>query len=94
MGVRTLREGATTTVAYGGELDVLTSPALEQALEEAIDGDGEAIVLDLRDLRFLDSSGVRSILRGRTRARAAGKSFELLRPGGYAKRALDVSGVG
>lgn len=93
MGVVTQREGATATVAFSGELDVLTCPDLERELSAAIDGDCETVVLDLRELAFIDSSGMRTILHSRTQARRAGKRFELVRPSGAARRALDVSGM-
>ena len=49
-------------LALGGELDVFTSPRLRDALEEAMPTGSEALVLDLRGLSFLDSSGLAVIL--------------------------------
>jgi anti-sigma B factor antagonist len=80
-------------VACDGELDTLTCPELDRVLGDALAGDCDEVVLDLRALRFLDSTGLRSILRARTRARAEGKRFELLRPSGSARRVFDVSGT-
>ena len=93
MGVVTQREGATTTVVCDGELDVQTCPEFDTALTDALDDDSRTVVLDLRALAFLDSTGLRSILRARTRARGDGKRFELLRPAGSAQRVLDISGT-
>ena len=93
-GVATAREGPKTVVAFRGELDAATCAQLDSEFAAALDSDCEEIVLDLSELAFLDSSGLRSILRARTHARDAGKRFELVRPGGMAQRALDVSGLG
>lgn len=89
----TARDGARTTVAFRGELDAVTCPKLDAELSQALESDCEEIVLDLSELAFLDSSGLRSILRARSEARQAGKRFELVRPAGAARRALDISGT-
>jgi anti-sigma B factor antagonist len=45
-----------------GELDLDTSEELEQALSIALASDAERVVIDLRGLDFLDSTGLRSIV--------------------------------
>ena len=48
-------------VALAGELDIATAPALEEKLAQL--GDGIArVVLDLRELAFIDSTGLRVVL--------------------------------
>ena len=49
-----------------GELDLATAPELEEALVSAIEAGGE-VVLDLRELEFMDSSGVRVLVVAHTR---------------------------
>lgn len=49
-----------------GELDLATAPQLEEALVSAIEA-GEDVVLDLRALEFMDSSGVRVLVVAHTR---------------------------
>jgi anti-anti-sigma factor len=44
-----------------GELDLATAPRLEETLVSAIEG-GHEVVLDLRELEFMDSSGVRVLV--------------------------------
>lgn len=93
MTVVTRRDGTSAVVAFEGELDAATAPDLELELAAALRSDAETVVLDLRALVFLDSSGLRVILRARTATRQAGKSFELLRPEGAARRIFEVSGT-
>ncbi len=57
----TERDGL-TLLALAGELDLLTSPALADALEALASGD-RRVVLDLRGLEFMDSTGLAVILR-------------------------------
>ena len=55
-------------VAVRGELDMATAQRLDGCLEP-FEGDGlSAIVLDLRELTFIDSSGLRALLRASDRA--------------------------
>jgi anti-anti-sigma factor len=49
-----------------GELDVASADQLAQALDPLIDGGATLVVLDLTDVSFLDSSGLRTIVRAAT----------------------------
>jgi anti-sigma B factor antagonist len=50
--------GPFTTVAAFGEADMSSAPKLTAALDTAMRQAGAAIQLDVRGLKFLDSSGV------------------------------------
>lgn len=45
-----------------GELDIATAPELEEALRLALASDAGAIVVDLRGIEMLDSTGLRALL--------------------------------
>jgi anti-anti-sigma factor len=53
-----------------GDLDTFTVPLLEAALEDAIDVGGP-IVLDVTELGFIDSAGVRTLIRTAKALRSA-----------------------
>lgn len=57
---RHVREGV-AVLALAGELDMATTPLLDEALE-GFDWQG-ALVLDLGDLTFIDSHGLHAIFR-------------------------------
>lgn len=59
--LRVGRSGATVVLAPRGELDLASSPALAGALAA---GAGEDVLLDLRDVSFIDSSGISAVLEG------------------------------
>ncbi len=63
----TERDGL-TLVAVGGELDLAASPGLADALE-AVAGEDRRVVVDLRELEFMDSTGLAVILRYHQRAK-------------------------
>lgn len=62
--VRFRSEDDVVIVAVGGELDLATVPAFLEATQTAIDSSpsAKALVLDLLDLAFMDSSGLGAIL--------------------------------
>jgi anti-sigma B factor antagonist len=63
LSVKTRAEGRRHTLVLAGELDLATAPELDAMTEQVCaDGAGE-LVLDLRELAFIDSSGLRAILR-------------------------------
>jgi anti-anti-sigma factor len=50
-------------VAMGGEFDMASIKSLEAALDTLLSTDAGSVVVDLRDLGFMDSSGVALLLR-------------------------------
>jgi anti-sigma B factor antagonist len=59
-------------LALGGELDVFTAPRLREALEQAMPTGSETLVMDLRGLNFIDSSGLAVILGAHERVSHSG----------------------
>lgn len=58
----TRREPDAVYIALSGDLDLSTLDQLKEALDGRLDGAAERVVMDLRELTFLDSSGLRLIL--------------------------------
>ena len=61
-----------------GELDVNTTPQLEQTLSDP-DSQARLVVVDMRELAFMDSSGVHAIVNASARARQRGSRLVVLR---------------
>jgi anti-anti-sigma factor len=84
---------ARTVVAARGELDLATAPELEDALLPPL-RDGTDVVLDLRALEFMDSTGVRVIVAAHHVAEEHGGTFSLaIVPEGPIARVLEISGL-
>jgi anti-sigma B factor antagonist len=81
-------------VEVRGELDLATAPELETVLLERLDA-GADVVLDLRELQFMDSSGLRVLVTAHVRASDGGPRFAIVRPpaGSEVERILDIAGV-
>jgi anti-sigma B factor antagonist len=80
--------GAATLVALRGELDLAGAAVLDQALGRI---DGHDVVLDLRGLTFIDSSGLRSIAVAARRAGDAGRGFALVEGTADVMRVFDIT---
>ena len=62
-----------------GELDLDTAPLLEQELGAARAAGAASVVLDMRALTFMDSTGLRIVVSGDARARQRGGRFAVVR---------------
>jgi anti-sigma B factor antagonist len=60
--IETHADGRRRTLVLSGELDLLVASDVEDAVRHLCDEGAGEILLDLRSLRFMDSSGLRSIL--------------------------------
>ena len=65
-------------VTVVGELDMLTAPALEVVLDRSIDQGARQLVVDLDDVSFIDSAGIRVILCASARLRETEGSLRLV----------------
>ncbi len=54
-------------IAVRGELDLDTAPQLDEALESAFEADGPALLIDLSQCEFIDSTGIAMIVRAAQR---------------------------
>jgi anti-anti-sigma factor len=76
----TRRNGTVAVVAPTGELDLSGAALLEIEIERLEqEPDLKVLVLDLRGLEFMDSSGLRLVVLTDRRAREAGRRFALVR---------------
>ena len=66
--IETSRDGDTHTIRVSGELDLGNADSLDAALLEGEAGDASRILLDLEQLVFIDSTGLRAILKATRRS--------------------------
>jgi anti-anti-sigma factor len=84
---------AGSVIAVRGDMDVASIEPLDAALEQALAGAPPRVTVDLRGVGFVDSSGLRFLLRANARSRNEGWTLEIYRPGETAIKALAVTGV-
>jgi anti-sigma B factor antagonist len=80
-------------VMVHGEVDIASAPRLHERLTAALRDERGAVVVDLRDVTFIDSTGLGVLVNARQRARATGVSFKLKLPEGQARFPFEVTGL-
>ncbi|MDX6554728.1 MAG: hypothetical protein QOD86_923 [Miltoncostaeaceae bacterium] len=75
-----------------GELDVSSATRLPEAVADLgpAGGGGEAVVIDMAGVGFMDSSGLRALLDCERACREAGRPFALARPTDSVRRVLEL----
>jgi anti-anti-sigma factor len=81
-------------VTLRGELDLATAPELEQLITERLDS-SQDVVVDLRGLEFMDSSGIRVLVAAHARAGRGGTRLFVVRPdtGSAVAKIVEVAGL-
>lgn len=74
-----------------GDIDVAGGPTLEASVRSR--ENGSPVVLDLGDVDFIDSSGLRTLLAVSQRASARGTKVCLRNVGSAVQRILDITGT-
>jgi anti-anti-sigma factor len=84
-------EARGTVVTVSGELDVASSQALEHEFAKLY---GVAtVVVDLRGLTFIDSTGLGVLVRAHQVAKEQGRRFGLVHGNGQVHRLLSLTGL-
>lgn len=83
---------AQARVVVRGDVDMASAPQLRRLLDELIDAGATEVVVDCRELDFLDSSGIGALVAARTRLGDGGAlAIEHARPN--VRKVLEVTGV-
>jgi anti-anti-sigma factor len=86
-------ENGARLLSVAGELDLASSPTLEQELERVLaDGPG-LVIIDLRELEFIDSTGLSVLIRAHNRAQETGHRLGVVNGSRQVRRLLSLTGV-
>ena len=90
--VETTRNATVAIVRPVGELDLSGAAVLEAELDR-LAGDPElaAVVLDMRGLEFMDSSGLRLVVVADMKSREAGRRFAIVRGDETVHRVFEIT---
>jgi anti-sigma B factor antagonist len=93
--IRTQQDNDADVLALDGELDVASCGEVEAQLRcmEGQCSDPAAIVIDLRGVTFIDSSGLRLLIEATNRAQTASHCLRLLRPNRRVFRVCEIAGI-
>ena len=87
------READRVVLRLEGELDLASSPILERALGAAEVTQAPLLVLDLDELSFVDSTGLRVILLAHEAARSRAQEFAITPGSPQVQRLLSITSV-
>jgi anti-sigma B factor antagonist len=87
------REPDRVILGLDGELDMANASHLQAALAQAHQSTAAMIVLDLRQLSFIDSTGLRVLLAARKEAQERGQEFAVTPGSQQVQRLLAVTRV-
>ena len=80
-------------IAVAGEIDVYTVPELRQELMRRADHDEARLLVDLRGVTFIDSSGLGVLINGFKHARSRGGELALVCNQRRILKVLEVTGL-
>jgi anti-sigma B factor antagonist len=86
-------ENQATVIAVSGELDLASSPALQEELDRVAASDSELLIIDLRELDFMDSTGLSVLVRAHQRAEEQGRRLAMVKGPQQVQRLLNLTGV-
>jgi len=91
--VEVRNEGQTTVIAVRGELDLASSPALQEELDRVATSDAKLLIIDLRNLDFMDSTGLSVLVRAHQRTEEQGRQLAMVKGPQQVQRLLSLTGV-
>lgn len=87
------RDGDIVVVRVGGEVDMLTTPLLGSCLAEQLQTDPRVLIVDMRDVGFLGSSGLAALVTARDEASTRGVTLRLVSADHAVLRPLTATGL-
>lgn len=91
--VETENQGNAAVITARGELDLATVEILENEVERILGEGFNRLVIDLTEVTFMDSTGMRLLLVTAQRFDAAQGSLAVVLAGGPVERALAITGI-
>src|SRR5262245_40649443 len=91
--VLTESHGPVLVIRASGELDIASAKSLEKEIRAGFAGEAEAVLLDLDEVSFIDSTGISVLLAAATMSSSNGQRLRLVRISPSVRRAFEVSGL-
>jgi anti-sigma B factor antagonist len=93
LSVRDAHDGDRHTLAFSGELDLASRSLFDAAVARAVRADCSALILDLGEIDFMDSTGLHGVLKAKTACAREGRQFMLVRGSRQVQRLFELSGL-
>ena len=93
VGFEAVVDAGVVRIALSGDLDVASAESVEQRLIELEGGGADRVILDLRGLDFIDSTGLSLLINADRRGRQAGRQVTIVSGTGAPRRILETTGL-
>jgi anti-sigma B factor antagonist len=93
LAIQVARNGARRVVSFRGELDLANAGTAEAEVAAAM-ADGTAVVIDMRGLEFIDSTGIAMLVRAIQKDGGAGRLTFVPSEFAAVDKVLELTGVG
>ena len=92
LSVSTSNANGQIVIAAVGEVDAASADTLRAAIFEAVDGGASSLAIDMSEVSFIDSSGLRVLIAGYKAAESAGGALTVQAPSDAVVRLLEITG--
>ncbi len=91
LSIKITENGSARVVRLEGSCDLATAPKLRQALHSLAGADVTEVFLDVRELQFIDSTGLGVVLGAMRRLRETGGTLRIAGAQGIVRRVLEIT---
>lgn len=91
--IRVEQDGPAARLHLTGELDVACEEPFADTVKQCLAGGTTDMLVDLSELRFIDSSGLRMLIELWDRSRNNGLEISILHGTGQVRRTMEIAGL-
>ena len=92
MNIESTRRGDAVWVRVRGRMDAVSAPGFDEALEQWLEAGTKSLVVDLGEMDYISSAGLRSILAAGKTLKGQGGALVLCNLKGMVKEIFEISG--
>jgi anti-sigma B factor antagonist len=92
-GVEVELDGSAAVMRLSGELDISCEDPFVAAVDDTLERGASELTVDLTDVSFIDSSGLRFLIELWARARKQQFELTLVQGSGMVRRTLEIAGL-
>ncbi len=93
MEISTKEMKRVSLVSVSGRIDSATAPDFEKALQTLIQANRCQIVVDLKDVEYMSSAGLRGLVSSLKAAKAGGGDLRIAQPSQRVREVLELAGL-
>ena len=87
------RADGSVVLTVAGELDIATVPVVRDRLAAVTDAGARHVIADLREVTFMDSTGLAAFIHAKMRLGDEGHLTLVIEPDSYARLIFEVAGL-